>query len=157
MANHSPSQARNYIRKSLRAILDPPPKALKDIDALWQHFGSACAYCGVAIERNSRSGQLDHSDSSALGGSNSIFNRVLACGKCNGDLKREMPWDEFLKSQATETTIYAERLAKIESWRSRAEAREPTIDAAKVESIINQAIAAYDAAVAELRSLRPTE
>jgi hypothetical protein len=65
-----------------------------------------------------------------------------------------MPWIEFLKSQAIDLETYTERLVRIESWRSRAEKRKQEVDAAKAESIINRAIAAYEVAVAELRCLR---
>lgn len=86
MAKDTPSMAKNKIRRSLIAICDPHPSR-KEVDALWAYFDSQCAYCRKPLDRASRVGHMDHLIPTTEGGSNSIFNHALSCGKCNGDDK----------------------------------------------------------------------
>ena len=78
MPAQTPSYAKNTIRRTLRAIVDPEPSK-KMVNDIWAHFQSQCAHCGVLIERSSRTGQIDHLVSQSDGGSNHLSNRVLSC------------------------------------------------------------------------------
>jgi len=100
MAKNTPSMAKNMIKRSLLAVIDPHPSKA-EVELLWKYFQSSCAYCGVEIPRESRTGHMDHVVSSALGGSNSIYNHVLSCSRCNGDEKKEESWQSFLTRKAT--------------------------------------------------------
>lgn len=154
MAKDTPSMAKNRIRRSLVAILDPHPSA-KETDELWSYFNSSCAYCGVLIERSSRTGHLDHLISFALGGSNDIHNHVLSCARCNGDEKREEDWQSFLVRKVTAPDVAEARSAHIHSWLSKANPHTLSPDTARqAEAIIQAALASYDQAVKQVRALR---
>lgn len=43
---HTVAQARNAMRRAVEQIVDPGPA---DVTALWAHFESRCAYCGVDL------------------------------------------------------------------------------------------------------------
>lgn len=155
MAKNTPSMAKNMIRRSLLAIIDPYPSKA-EIDLLWHYFQSSCAYCGVEIPRESRTGHMDHVVSSALGGSNSIYNHVLSCSRCNGDEKREESWVSFLTRKVTCQSLLSERRSKISQWLAQLPAQTPEMQyvQSKVESIINNTLNNFDVAVKELRALR---
>lgn len=144
--------AKNKIRRSLLAIIDPHPSP-REVDKLWTHFESKCAYCGDVIPRESRTGHLDHVLASAAGGNNSIYNSVLSCARCNGDDKREEDWRAFL-SRTVEPDVAAVRAVPIEEWVSQAPAtgRRPEL-AKQADGIVKEAIADYDRAVARMRAL----
>lgn len=91
----TPSQARNAIRKCLKAIIDPRPDQA-DVDRLWHYFGACCAYCCQQLDRGLRNAHIDHLVPESKGGANRLANLVLSCGKCNGDEKREASWEDFL-------------------------------------------------------------
>ena len=153
-AKDTPSMAKNKIRRSLVAILDPHPSA-KETDELWLYFGSSCAYCGVLIERTSRTGHLDHLVSSALGGSNDIHNHVLSCARCNGDEKREEEWQSYLLRKASDPETSNARRGHILAWLAKARPRALEADiASRAEAIIQTAIVSYDQAVKQIRALR---
>ena len=146
--------AKNKIKRSLLAIIDPHPSRT-EIDQLWSYFQEICAYCGMKIARESRTGHVDHVVSSALGGSNSIYNHVLSCARCNGDEKREQSWESFLAKKATDPALAAERHAHISNWLARGSAA-PVNTAIRTQAdvIINRALADFDSAVREIRGLR---
>lgn len=148
----TPSMAKNKIRRSLLAIIDPHPSPA-EVDDLWGYFESKCAYCGAVIPRESRTGHLDHVLASAAGGSNSIHNFVLSCARCNGDDKREGDWRAFL-SRTAEPTVVTARATRIEAWLSRAPAtgRRPEL-AMQANKIVEEAISDFDRAVARMRAL----
>ena len=150
----TPSMAKNKIKRSLGAICDPHPSK-KEENALWDYFDSQCAYCGVSIERASRTGHLDHLVPISEGGTNSIYNHALSCAKCNGDEKREEKWVYFLKTKSSSADVYEIRKSKIDLWLQHAPARinDPEVIAMR-ESIVNKALADFDAAVAQMRELR---
>lgn len=108
----SVSQAKNIMRRTISEIVDSRlTRAQKD--ELWEHFGSSCAFCGEHIERTSRTGHVDHLESS---GGNGPKNRVLACARCNGDEKRERDWREFLGEKCESADLLAQRQSLIEAW-----------------------------------------
>lgn len=50
---------------------------------LWQRFKGRCAYCEERLRYETAT--LDHIIPLSKGGTNSIFNRALACMPCNRD------------------------------------------------------------------------
>src|SRR5579863_772311 len=98
------------MRRTVEEILDPGPC---NVDAVWEHFGSRCAYCGRGLSRERREGHLDHADPD---GGNHLGNLVLACGSCNGDEKREESWHRFLRRKTPDDALFAEREARIRAW-----------------------------------------
>jgi hypothetical protein len=155
MARYTASQAKNLMKRSLRQILDPGPLPAER-DQLWAHFQSACSYCGDPLNRDKREGHLDHLVPSSGGGTNEIFNHVLACGKCNGDEKRDTEWEVFLASKETDAEVQKDRRARIAAWTVRSSRKPPSTDVLeKAEAIIEGVIRHYDEAVMSLRRLRP--
>ena len=154
MAKDTPSMAKNKMRRCLASILDPHPSDA-EVKELWSYFQSSCAYCGIPLDRASRTGHLDHVLSSALGGSNEIHNHLLSCNRCNGDEKREEDWQSFLTRKVTDRDLASGRHAHISAWIGRAD-REPLDPSAKTEAdfIISQTLQSFDEAVKKLRALR---
>ena len=153
MARFTPSMTRNHIRRSLIAIVDPLPSRA-EVDALWSYFQHACAYCGKSLERLSRHGHLDHLVS-GLSEGNSVFNHVLACATCDGDLKRKRPWLDFLSEVVADPQVRDSRASRIQAWTSRrpvSAVSQP--DSTTVGEVIARALEAYDSSVAELLSIR---
>lgn len=112
----TPSQARNSIKKCLKALIDPKPKN-NDKNQIWAFFKNKCAYCGLLLTQESRKGHIDHLHSEMEGGSNRLSNLVLTCATCNGDEKRELNWKEFLFEKCGEDNkLYQERSTKIYNW-----------------------------------------
>ncbi len=89
MAKVTPSMAKNQIKRSLLQIIDTHPNKSQK-QQVWNCFDNKCAYCDIVIDPNSRKGHLDHLQAVKDGGTNEIYNFVLACNICNGDEKREM-------------------------------------------------------------------
>lgn len=155
MPNFTPSTAKNHMRRTLAALLDPQPKA-PDIASLWEHFESSCAYCGRNLDRSRREGHRDHLVSHADGGGNSIYNSVLACAQCNGNEKRESDWKVFLLAKAKTPDVFRVRKVVIDSWRRKG-ARATTLPPAtrvKAEKIISAVLGDFDNAVQRIRALR---
>ena len=154
MPKDTPSMARNKIRRCLAAIVDPHPSAADKV-MLWEYFESECAYCGVTLRREDRSGHLDHVLASSAGGSNSIYNHVLSCGRCNGDEKREENWETFLSRKEPNPAVAQARRLRIESWLARSPAVPTTSSReAQAEAIVSEALASFDNAVGRMRALR---
>jgi hypothetical protein len=147
--------AKNKMRRCFAAILDPHPSN-SEIAELWEYFDSTCAYCGAQLERSSRTGHLDHVWPTSDGGTNSIYNHVLSCARCNGDKKREESWVTFLANKVKNPSLASARKATIDAWLSR-EQLSPTFDPIQrkeAEAIIATALASFDAAVEQLRRMR---
>lgn len=153
MPKDTPSMAKNKIKRSLSAIYDPHPSPA-EVNLLWEYFESCCAYCGSLIERDSRTGHLDHLVPSAEGGSNNIHNHALSCAKCNGDEKREEAWESFLERKAESPSVLMLRKSKIEKWISLAPPNK--IDESikrQANSIVEEALDNFDKSVAKMREL----
>ena len=152
----SPSLAKNMMRRSLRAVVDPHPRD-EEIAEAWQFFDGLCVYCGKAIALGSKDMHLDHLDPETVGGSNHVSNRVPACATCNEKEKRELPWLEFLDRKAPSPEVRDARHQKILAWvvRFPPEARrlEDGLRRQAGEEI-GRVIAAYDLALERLRSRR---
>lgn len=110
MVAPSVSNAKNRMRKSVEAIVYPWPK---DVQPIWDHFGSRCAYCDVDLDPKGRRAHMDHAMS---GGGNHIGNLILSCAICNGDEKREEGWREFLERKVADEAVRARRVQRIEEW-----------------------------------------
>jgi hypothetical protein len=148
----SPSFAKNIIARTLREIVDPAPSR-KEIDALWAHFKNSCCYCGAAFERRSRKGHRDHIVSASSGGSNGASNLVLSCSTCNGDLKLEKPWREFLRDVCRDPVIRRARKLKIDEWLAQAPSK-PRKTSPQIEKVIERTKKMFNDAVVELRRHR---
>lgn len=155
MPNFTPSTAKNHMRRTLTALLDPHPKP-EHVSALWEHFGGFCAYCGRKLNRGKREGHRDHLVSHAEGGANTIYNSVLACAMCNGNEKRETDWKAFLRTKASSPELREQRKAAIDAWRRKGRGLAPLSPVArtKAETIIATALAHFDEAVEQVRALR---
>lgn len=84
---------------------------------------------------------MDHAE---RGGGSAIGNLLLAWGTCNGDEKREMSWEAFLRMKCgTDAAIFQERSERIVAWRA---ANPPTARArtAEIEAALREAEAAID-------------
>jgi hypothetical protein len=146
--------AKNKMRRSLGAILDPHPSR-DDVNRLWSYFDSSCAYCGLRIHRESRGGHLDHVLAASLGGGNSIHNFVLSCARCNGDEKREAPWESFLADKCPHVGEASQRRGRIYDWLAKAAASSRSVEeTARFEAIVSEALESFDHAVRQVRSLR---
>jgi hypothetical protein len=147
--------AKNKIKRCLGAILDPHPGP-EDVRRLWEHFESSCAYCGVAMERHSRQGHLDHAVPAALGGRNSIYSHVLACGRCNGDEKREESWETFLAKKCSSADLLGKRRDRIVQWLAKGDPNPRHVEEVlrRARQIIDAALASFDQAVLEMKRLR---
>ena len=155
MAKDTPSMAKNKIRRCLGAVLDPHPTS-SEVKTLWMYFQSTCAYCGIYIDPESRTGHLDHIIPSALGGTNEIHNYLLACSRCNGDEKRDEDWQSFLERKIADRALVDTRRSHILAWIGKANGRvirDPAV-IAEADAIIFQALEEFDIAVKKLRALR---
>lgn len=104
------AQARNLMRRSIQEIVDPGPAS---IDPVWDYFESRCAYCQVQLVRGERDAHTDHAEPN---GGNHLGNLVLACGRCNGDEKRDEPWRDFLRRKAPDALTLQHRKDRILAW-----------------------------------------
>jgi len=154
MAKDTPSIAKNKIKRSLRAIIDPLPSR-KEILSLWEYFKNSCAYCNVKIDPDSRLGHLDHVIAQSDGGNNSIYNHVLSCAKCNGDEKREMDWKIFLKQKLVNSENFDSRKLEIEKWLEKNNIVKIELKRKeKIDKIIADALAQFDISVQSMRALK---
>lgn len=149
----TPSQARNAIKKSLKALIDPKPTKA-DKDKIWKYFENKCAYCGCVLSQSDRKAHLDHVVAESDGGSNRLCNIILTCAICNGDEKREMDWQEFLLQKCgAETPEYKQRYNKITHW-LETDNGSPIISEeqkALIESAFNTVNTTYSDVVEQLR------
>lgn len=154
MPKMTPGYAKNTMRRTLRAVVDPEPTA-KEISSLWEYFSSACAYCGMSLQKESRKGHIDHLISATKGGVNHISNRVLSCSICNGDEKGESHWLEFLTRKVKDPSLFVSRKRKIEKWISlMSPSNRNIVNHKLLEQVTNKAIEAFDNAIDTLRRSR---
>ena len=156
MAKVTPSMAKNQIKRSLLQIIDTHPNKSQK-QQVWNYFDNKCAYCDIVIDPNSRKGHLDHLQAVKDGGTNEIYNFVLACNICNGDEKREMPWREFLinKCQNLPDSVYVKRLVHIETWHQKSLISQLDADIlSQNDAIIETAQASFDKSIKQMRALR---
>ena len=114
----TPSQARNAIKRSLKALIDPKPTPQQKA-RIWAHFQHQCAYCGCPLKRSERKAHIDHLIAESESGSNQLCNLILTCPTCNGDEKRERAWQTFLlETCGGDQEKYADRRDRISQWQS---------------------------------------
>jgi len=156
VGNISAPQVRNAIRRILRAQVGGK-LSRSDKSAIWQYFENRCAYCGKTLDPTSRAGHIDHLVPTSLGGSDHISNRVLACGVCNGDDKREADWRHFLCATAGTSVEYELRLQRIEGWVAAQRSTAPIVSAELhdlVETHIELVLQAFDKSLRAIREKR---
>lgn len=110
---HTPAQVKNIMRRGLRFLIDPEPEK-KDKKRVRDFFDDSCAYCGKNLKDGD--GDIDHLVSAALGGANTLANRVLSCKPCNAKEKRERDWVEFLREKCDSHATFERRESKIRQW-----------------------------------------
>ncbi len=142
------SQVKNLMRRALTDLVDPPPNAADQL-RLRKHFGNRCCYCGA--DAQPRRGHVDHAKPA---GGNGLGNLLLSCGECNGDEKRDMHWDEFLRAKCgSNPAVFDERHATIVRWfdanRSESSSAAPRVQEARAAA--ESAIVAYEAAYNRVR------
>jgi hypothetical protein len=156
MPKVTPSYAKNVIRRALLSVVDVPPTPAQ-VEKAWTFFSSTCAYCGRALNRKNRDGHLDHLVSATAGGPNHICNRVLSCGPCNGDEKREKEWETFLAEKVSDQDLLQTRRAKIEEWVRLMSVDNSAISkdlAQLVNQEISNAIKSFDDAIRRIREAK---
>lgn len=118
------AQIKNFVRRSLRELVDPSPN--KDaVTTIWAFFENRCAYCNCVLLRENKEGHIDHLVSASQAGANHISNRVLSCAKCNEKEKLDRDWREFLRSKAPADEDFRSREARILRWVESAAAAHP--------------------------------
>lgn len=153
----TPSQAKNAIRRSLVEIIDPKPKKA-EIEAMWNHFENNCAFCGTKMNREDRVGHADHLLAASAGGRNHIYNRVLACPKCNGDVKLDLEWRKFMDDLPLTKEARDLRIRKIEEWQElhREGCFVSDEDVAAALTAAEITITEFERACIDIRQLRNT-
>lgn len=129
--------AKNVVRRALMQIADPAPDRRQQL-LIWDFFGSACAYCGRVLTKETKEGHIDHLVPASLGGRNHIANRVLACAPCNEKEKRDAPWEGFLETKCTDKQVRAHRRSRIEEWQ-RLNAMQEAAEAGKLRELAEAA------------------
>jgi hypothetical protein len=140
-------QAKNVMLRAMQEILDPSPL---DVGPVWDYFESRCAYCDLPLDIGSRSAHIDHAEAAS---GNHLGNLILACGACNGDDKREMPWRDFVASKAVTDNDAAARVDRIEAWaQMHPRADQPTPpEALRIADEIRALATEFSAKCVELR------
>lgn len=156
MSKITPSKAKNSVRRALFAEIEG---ALSRTDKLkvWEFFRFSCTYCGRMMDPSSREGHMDHLASRASGGTDHIGNTVLACRVCNGDEKRDMQWQRFLRTRCLDDVTFDARRSRIEEWvtLNRTSLAETTPELAQaVEAEVQSVFAAFDRALSSIRKLK---
>ena len=148
----TPPQAKNAIKRALYEIADPAPNRSED-RTIRAFFKNNCAYCGINLPPEGRTGHIDHLVPRQSGGTNHISNLVLACNICNGDEKLDLDWRSFIQQKVPNATERQERIARIEKW--IADKGGPTAISpellASVEKVLSQVLHVFDQATKELR------
>ena len=152
----TPSQARNAIKRSLKALIDPKPTRQQK-DQIWEHFQHQCAYCGCPLKRSERKAHIDHLIAESEGGSNQLCNLILTCPTCNGDEKRERAWQAFLLEKCgNDQNTYHDRQDRISRWQSE-QGGSATLNPEQ-QALLNEAFDrinnTFTSAVEQLRSSR---
>ncbi len=150
----TPSQARNAIKKSLKVVIDPKPTK-KEKEQVWLYFENKCAFCECELDPKRRQAHLDHVIADSEGGSNRLCNLILTCAICNGDEKREIPWQEFLQIKCNgETPEYFERHQRITKWFELQDGEATISDEQKemINDAFDKVNAIYSEVVKQLRT-----
>lgn len=148
-AKYTIPQAKNFLGRALRAIVDPHPSK-GQLKTTLIFFDHKCAYCGDALPNKFH---LDHLVSAGCGGSNHISNRVPACPVCNEEEKLDQPWEAFLRGKAGDA--FEARKARILDWCHAQAGQGCSVeDSALAERSHNELCQAIDRAVETLRKAK---
>ncbi len=145
------------MRRALFELVDPPPRR-SDIEQIWVHFQSACAYCGQPLKPGKKQAHLDHLVPSSGGGRNHIANRVLSCATCNEKEKLEAPWEQFLCRKVGSDAEFTQRKQRIQAWQARFTPDEMQLSPELVEFVngrMEAALAVFMDAATQIRAQRP--
>jgi hypothetical protein len=148
--------AKNIIRRALRELVDPSPDPAL-IPALWQHFDSSCAYCGARLVPGQKAAHTDHLLSASSKGPNHISNRVLSCARCNEVEKRDMPWENFLRTKCPDPATFEDRKSRILAWQRLHRQDAAAISQALLadaETMADAVVALFDDKVIALRTAK---
>jgi peptide subunit release factor 1 (eRF1) len=149
------SVAKNAMHRAIKGLFHRP-LSKKEKDLIWKYFKSRCAYCNKRIDRTLRHGHMDHLDCSADRGGNYIRNRVLACKECNGNEKRELNWQSFLKSKCRDANTFTDRKNRILTWQEQFPLLQPRVlspNARSAEAALFGAITNFEEAFVRFRNL----
>ena len=81
-------------------------------------------------------------------------NCVLACRECNRNEKRDLPWEDFLKSKCNDRATDTARRKRLVSWQNQPPTREPVILSAEAEAVriqVGAVIGEYERRFGQLR------
>jgi hypothetical protein len=149
----SPSQAKNFIARSLRAVADPHPSGTA-LQKLWKHFNNQCAYCGLKLRPGMEEASYDHL---VAKGGNHLGNIVLACGRCNEYEKLNTDWDTFLRKKATTPKLHHERRSRILDWQKLHKCDHSQISRVlleQAEDCIRRVVKSFDRELSKLRAAK---
>jgi hypothetical protein len=149
----SPSQAKNFIARSLRAVADPHPSGTT-LQKLWKHFDSQCAYCGLELRPGLEQASYDHLVPT---GGNHLGNIVLACGRCNEYEKLNTDWDTFLRKKAVTPGSYRERHSRIVEWQKLHKLDDSQVNQVlleQAEDCIQRAVRSFERELSTLRAAK---
>ncbi len=147
--------AKNAMRRAVADLLSRPLTPQQK-DQIWEFFDSHCAYCDKFVDRMLRHGHMDHLDCTAAGGGKYISNRVLACKECNGNEKRDLEWQSFLRSKSPNGSSFKKRREKIRKWQKQFPKVKPIVlypEAQEAKVAVDAAIAQFEQAFKRFRSL----
>ena len=97
---------------------------------------------------------MDHAVSASGEGHNGLGNRVLACGPCNDDEKRDEHWESFLERKNNDPKALGERRERIVQWMTLHGGATHSLaltNAAKAAA--SEVNALFDAKVAEIKAM----
>lgn len=139
MPGTTSSYVKNIMRRAIGDIMDQPLSKKQKLQ-VWEYFFSQCAYCGCELHRENRDGHIDHLIAAAMGGSNSLNNRVLACEDCNGNEKRDRAWEEFLREKCKGVgKVFRVRRDRITAWQNHTRRNAATVLTPEVKEAISAA------------------
>jgi|ERR1017187_931632 hypothetical protein len=145
-------EAKNYIARAFRAVVDPHPPD-ESLSSLWQHFQSRCAYCGIEIARAPKQAHYDHLASS---GGSRLSNFVLSCPDCN-ERKRDLDWQRFLRGRCSDEQIFQSRRATILAWQQQAQQHDAIVDPVlldRADVCIAKVYSVFDQQLSDLRAFK---
>ena len=119
-------------------------------DPIREYFEARCAYCGTALSKAGREGDIDHA---TPGAGNHLGNLVLACSPCNGDEKLDSDWRKFLNQKVSDPEVRQVRIANIEAWQAMHPRPDwtPTPEVEAITTELREMIVAFGVKCAELR------
>lgn len=151
MPRYTIAYAKNIMRRTIRAIIDAEPTKT-EVAKIWGYFKDECAYCGRKLIKGTKDAHIDHLVSAALRGGNELSNRVLSCGPCNGNEKRDTPWGNFLRHKNPNKQLFQTRRHVILKWKKQAAGRKPGISSGlRALAAADESVLSFERKCLELR------